>query len=63
MIKSFLRSILIFQWKIFFSNQINFPIRQKCFQEKLKMGHIYSHVDHFLRGQKPVHSYQTKMVM
>ena len=24
------------------------------------MGHVYPHVDHFFRGQKPVHSYQIK---
>ena len=63
MIKSFLRPILALQWKIFLSNQIDFPIHQKCFPEKLKMGHIFPHVDLFLTVQKSVQSYQNKMVM
>ena len=52
-----------FEWKIFLSNQIDFSILQKCFPKKLKMGHISSHVDYFLSGQKSGHSYQNKMVM
>ena len=44
MIKSSLRSLSTIQLKIFLSNQVNFPIGQKCFLRKLKMGHISLHI-------------------
>ena len=45
MIKSSLRPVLTLQWKIFLSNQINFPIVKKCFLQKLNMRHISPHID------------------
>ena len=45
MTKSSLSPVSILQRKIFLTDQINFPIGQKCFPQKLKMGHI-SIIDH-----------------
>ena len=45
MIKSSLSPVSTLQRKIFLTDQINFPIGQKCFPQKLKMGHI-SIIDH-----------------
>ena len=56
MIKSSLGPVSTLQWGIFLSNQINFPNIQKCFPQKLKMGHISPYIDHFLNGQTPVQS-------
>ena len=44
MIKPSLRPVSTIQWKIFLSNQVNFLIGQECFLQKLKMGHISSHI-------------------
>ena len=44
MIKLSLRLAVTIQWKIFLSNQVHFPIDQKCFPQKLKMGHISPHI-------------------
>ena len=44
MIKSFFRPVSTIEWKIFLFNQVNFPIGQKCFPQKLKMGHNSPHI-------------------
>ena len=42
--RSFLRPISTIQCKVFLSSQVSFPIGQKCFPRKLKMGHVFPNI-------------------